>query len=441
MATTITDQIVKLNVVVTQAPTSSQLQQSGALVSLGGTTLTPGNYQYTGQLSDLESILSSGGNEAELLNMGTSFYAQGTAVGCYVLELGTATGVDAQIALLQAWITQNPGVFYAYLVPAAWDFSKDEVGSVILTSGGSGYTSAPSVTFSAPTTGTTATGTAVIQNGAVVQVNITNPGSGYTSAPTVTFSGGAGTGATGTANLVSGLSEMASQYASATGKTYFFVTTSAVNLPNYATQKSVFAVQPSPTAASTEFQAAGPFYQWLVNSPSASNRLAPMSYRYMTGLTPWSKKGNQAAINTALTGYGNLVLTGAEGGISTAALFKGTLMDGSQASWWYGIDWFQIQAKQALAAAIINGSNQNPPLLYDQPGINALLAVAQNVANNAVTFGCALSVTVSAIPFATYTAQNPNDYKAGQYGGLSATAVGQNGFLTITFNLDAVQFA
>ena len=47
----------------------------------------------------------------------------------------------------------------------------------------------------------------------------------------------------------------------------------------------------------------------------------------------------------------------------------------------------------------------------------------------------------AAVPFAQYTAANPNDYAAGIYNGLSATMVGQNGFLSITFNLDATQFA
>jgi uncharacterized cupredoxin-like copper-binding protein len=332
MATTITPTIVNLNVVVTEAPTPSQLQQSGALISLGGTDLPTGTYQFCGQLSDVEDLAIGSGNATELINMGTTFFAQGNSVGVYILELGTATGVDAQIALLATWITQNPGVFYAYLVPAAWDFSKDEVGGVIITNGGSGYTSAPTVTFAAPTTGTTATGTAIVQNGQVVSVTITNPGSGYTAAPSVTFTGGGGTGAAGTANLVSALNFMASQYASPSAKTYFFVTTNTTDLPNYATQKSVFAVVPSPTAASQEFQAAMPFYQWLVNKPAAANQLAPMAYRFAFGVTPWVQAGNSASINTVLTNFGNLILTGAEGGISTATLFKGTTMDGTQAS-------------------------------------------------------------------------------------------------------------
>jgi hypothetical protein len=78
---------------------------------------------------------------------------------------------------------------------------NSSVASVSVTSGGSGYTAAPTVTFSAaPNGGTTATGTAVLSGGSVSSVTITNAGSGYTTPPTVTFSAPtAGTTATGTA--------------------------------------------------------------------------------------------------------------------------------------------------------------------------------------------------------------------------------------------------
>lgn len=66
--------------------------------------------------------------------------------------------------------------------------STGTVGSVVITTGGNGYQTAPAVTFTAPTSGTTAQGTAVITNGVVTSVTITTAGSGYGStAPTVTF--------------------------------------------------------------------------------------------------------------------------------------------------------------------------------------------------------------------------------------------------------------
>ena len=66
----------------------------------------------------------------------------------------------------------------------------NKVTSVTIINGGSGYTSIPAITFSAPPSGTTATGTAIVSGGQVVAITITNPGTGYTSAPTITFGSG-----------------------------------------------------------------------------------------------------------------------------------------------------------------------------------------------------------------------------------------------------------
>lgn len=80
------------------------------------------------------------------------------------------------------------------------------VGSVTITNPGSGYTSAPTVTFEPPLGpgGVTATGTAQVDltTGAIAAVSITNNGSGYTKVPSITFSGGGATiQAEGTVNL------------------------------------------------------------------------------------------------------------------------------------------------------------------------------------------------------------------------------------------------
>jgi hypothetical protein len=70
-------------------------------------------------------------------------------------------------------------------------YAYGSVVSVTITNGGTGYTVAPTVTFSAPPAGgTAATGTAVIDLGSVTKINIVNPGSGYLTAPTVTLTGG-----------------------------------------------------------------------------------------------------------------------------------------------------------------------------------------------------------------------------------------------------------
>ncbi len=76
------------------------------------------------------------------------------------------------------------------------------IGSAVVTDGGSGFKTAPTVTLTGGG-GTGATATATIANGQVVSVTITNAGSGYTSAPTITFSGGGGKGAAATAIVAS----------------------------------------------------------------------------------------------------------------------------------------------------------------------------------------------------------------------------------------------
>lgn len=69
------------------------------------------------------------------------------------------------------------------------------VTNIIMMSGGS-YTAAPTgVTFSAPTTGTVATGNVIYAGGQVTGIAVTNAGTGYTAAPTISFVGGTGSGA------------------------------------------------------------------------------------------------------------------------------------------------------------------------------------------------------------------------------------------------------
>jgi len=71
---------------------------------------------------------------------------------------------------------------------------------IALTAGGSGYLTAPTVTFSGGS-GAGAAAIAQIRDGAVVALLLTAEGTGYVTTPTVAFSGGGGTGATATASI------------------------------------------------------------------------------------------------------------------------------------------------------------------------------------------------------------------------------------------------
>lgn len=440
MATTKTPTIVNLNTVVTQAPVPSQLQQSGAAVSTGGTTLTTGTEQYCSNLSAVVSIL------AAPLALSSLAWASGVVTATASATLEMATGQMFTTIISGATPAAYNGT-YAATVTGASTFTY----ALVANPG----TETVAGSYSPPDSGFLIdAATTFFAQGNQIGLYVLELGPQVTAAASIaalqTWITANASPQPFYAYLVPGawdalsaaaLNSMTANYDSPTGMTYFFITTTTSNVTLYAGNKAAFTTVPSPTQATSEHQASVPFYNWLVNNPGPANQLAPMAFRFAFGVTPWVQKGNGTPINAVLTANGNLLLTGAEGGLSNVSLYEGTTMDGTQSSNWYGVDWFQIQSKQALAAAVINGSNSNPPLLYSQAGINSLLAVLQQVANNAVSYGCASSCTVSAVPFVAYTTANPANYGAGIYNGFSATLVTQNGFLSLTFNIAAVQFA
>lgn len=103
-------------------------------------------------------------------------------------DFSDATSINSASLSIQSIRSANANNYGSYVT-----FLK-------LTAGGSGYTSAPTVTISGGG-GSGATAQAYITNGAVLGFRMQSLGSGYTSAPTVTLSGGGGSGATATATV------------------------------------------------------------------------------------------------------------------------------------------------------------------------------------------------------------------------------------------------
>lgn len=223
------------------------------------------------------------------------------------------------------------------------------------------------------------------------------------------------------------------------------------------------AVSAGPGA--TEFQAAGVFYDILATNPSSSNRAAPFSFRFQFGVTPWPKQGLGALQLTLKEASVNIIRTGAEGGISTAALYWGTTMDGRGILYWYSVDWININGHVAVANEVINGSNDpTNPLFYDQPGIDRLqdrlgqevvAAVSNGLATGQVVktalTGVALDaqialgtyngqLVVNAVPFLDYAAANPSDFRSGTYNGLSVRYITTQGFTSILINISVTDF-
>lgn len=324
--------------------------------------------------------------QMELVSQVNTFFGQGTGQAVYVLELG-ANDQTTGPAALSAWIATNPGVFYSYLVPRGWDASA-------------------------------------------------------------------------------GLLALAAQFENLNAKTYFFVTTTLANYASYLpTQKCIFALVESPNIPLTEFSLAAVFQLTLNYAPSATNRQTQTDYAYLYGVTQYPTMGNQAtlaAINAANVSY---VGNGAEGGISNTLVQGGTTLDGNDFSFWYSVDWIQLQCDQAIANAIINGAN-NPlnPLYYDQNGVNVLQDTVVKTVGNAITFGLATGTVtratldgpaftaaldaddfvdqdvVNAVPFVTYTTENPSAYQEGSYGGLSVVYIPMRGFKQIIFNIQVTDF-
>ena len=79
--------------------------------------------------------------------------------------------------------------------------TNDKVATVTIITGGTNYTSGDTVTFSAPPSGVTATGTVQITGGVITDITITNPGSGYVTAPSITINTSTGAVFSGNALL------------------------------------------------------------------------------------------------------------------------------------------------------------------------------------------------------------------------------------------------
>lgn len=295
---------------------------------------------------------------AELLAMATTFFAQGTGVAVYVLELGIGDA-GTGVAALTTYLTANPFTIYRFLVPRYWDVDTDFL--ALLTA----------------------------QDGT-------------------------------------------------TAKLYFHVTTTNATYASYtALQKSAMTWIEAPAIPAIEFSAAADFYVALNYNPSTTNKVPPNAFAFLAGVTPYPAKGNQALFAAWKLAGVNWVGTGAEGGISNAITYWGTMQDGHDLTYWYSVDWMQLHLNQDLANEIINGSN-NPqaPLYYDQNGINRLQARAQATANQGVSIGLVLPpVVVTAVPFTTYTTANPSDYPVGTYNGLAVVYTPNRGFKSITFNV------
>jgi hypothetical protein len=360
-------------------------------------------------------------NTIELQQMATTYFGQGNMIGPWVLELGYQNSINNKVTALENWLAQNPLTIYGFLMPR--EFGSD--------------------------------------------VNALPVWTGYPAPypPPTSFMG------------------MLKQYQAPEKMEYFWVTVTQQTMRTLdPTYKDVFklveapvlndplAVPPGSTSGYSntidpegEFTLAALFYNALAYRPSNTNRISPMAFKYVYGVTEYPQRNNGPLLVSFKSTYTNYITTGAEGGISFTMVYEGVTADGHDYfNWWYTIDWVQIEINLNLSNAIINGSN-NPlaPLYYNQDGINYLQTVLYHTMVSASTFGMVLGkivmstydgpdltnsinggefageCDVNAVPFLNYTLANPGDYKIGEYDGLSTLFIPSRGFIHILVNVVA----
>jgi hypothetical protein len=431
------------------------------LASDGGTSPATGTITYTPR------------GVVELSAMAGTFFDQGTAQAVWVLELGPGEP-SAGVSFLTTWIAANPGVFYSYLVPRSWD----GVGAFLTMLAGFEATTSKTNFFITTTLATYKLYTALMKCAFTL---IEAPAYGVWPANVLTALSQISGVATAVTTTNHGVQP--GQWFQLSGNLPSGWNGWFLALPGTATNSITFDISSSIGAETqlgtlvtsyyssagvpaTEFSCAAPFQVTLDYAPASSNRVTPLNLSYLFGVTPFPTQGNSALLTTINTANVNVIGTGAQGGISNTVLIGGNMMDGNPFNYWYSVDWFQITGQQAVTAVLINGSN-NPqnPVYYDQAGINALQGALVTVANNGISYGLVLNpvqptqfsaaafeaaldagtfngyTAVNADPFASYVAENPNDYATGTYNGLSVDYVPLRGFESITINITVSNFA
>jgi hypothetical protein len=460
--------IVQILVSTQVAPAPSALQKTGALISQGGTTGAAQTKALLTQPSDLTPLLTA----AQAIAPGGLVWAGSVVTATTTAPHGYPTGQTIPLTIAGAAPAAYNGTVQASITGAS-TFTY-----ALASNPGSETT--PGVVTDADVSELLAMATTFFAQGSAQAVYVLELGVGDVAhgvAALTTWLAANPTGAPGSFysylvprewdNAASFLTLIAS-YEANTSKTYFYVTTTTGTYTNYtAVMKCVKLWIEAPGIPATEFTAAADFYNNLNLTPSSTNKVTPNAFDFVFGVTSYPTVGNSVFLTALKAAAVNYVGIGSEGGLSNTIVLWGTLKDGNDFTFWYSIDWLQIQVDLAISNAVINGSN-NPvnPLYYNQDGINRLQDVAFQTITNGVTFGLILNgplrtaldgpvftqnlennnyvgfTVVNAVPFVNYVAENPSDFTSGKYAGFTiANYTPNRGFILIVFVVNINQLA
>lgn len=244
---------------------------------------------------------------------------------------------------------------------------------------------------------------------------------------------------------------LAANYTAATATTYFFTDAGAAAYNGgLSVLKSVAVICTAPGVinqdargipVSTESESARLMWEWVNNTPSATNLATGFCFRNFPGASVWdeTQSGVDADEESLKHQNINFLAAGTEAGLGTESLlFWGVMGDGNPMEYWYACSYIVVNIEQVLAAALLQGTqNRQNPLVYNQAGISRLNAVAENFMLTISQYGLIQGdYTVTSIPFETYVAANPEDYANSIYKGLSITVTPVLGLRQLSLGLD-----
>lgn len=279
--------IVNINVSVTNPPKPSNLLKSGAMVSTGGTTLTPGSFQLLTSKDDLKAI------SAQPKTISSIQWTENVVTVAVPSE--HAWTVGSQLPVIISGVTpESYNGVYVVTVSAATEFT---------------YT-----LFSDPGQASEMGTVTTVAAGEIQQMNATYWAQGTSRAVYVLELGDLSV-KSAVAALADFIDEdislgntyqkffsylaprewdgeptfktLTNNYTSPGSLVKFFVTTTIATYESWVSGKypNVFAGVEAPAIGTTEFSMAAPFQSSLANDPGSSNMVPPMAYRFMYGVT------------------------------------------------------------------------------------------------------------------------------------------------------------
>lgn len=200
--------------------------------------------------------------------------------------------------------------------------------------------------------------------------------------------------------------------------------------------KSVWGVDPNPSKPA-EYPGIAQFAKRAAYAVSDTTRMTSMRGKLITGITAYDVT---KTINTNLTADNvNWCDTTYSGGFAGTMCWPGVFGDGRNYSYWYAIDWAQLNLRTQINNALINSANDpTNPIYYNQNGIDRLQGVIQSVLTQGVNFGLFNETQVTAVAFENVSA---SDYASGIYSGFAITIRVQGEFKKLTIGVNFTDYA